>query len=142
MRGPRRVPRDDRGESLVEILVAVTIMAIAVPAIVGSVLVGVMMADIHRKQATAGAAARSYAEQIESYVDTQTALPTSATGYSSAVPFPALPGYSATISMLCWSSAQFGTSCPSGTTVEELTIQVASNDQRAREQLTIVVRRP
>ncbi|MDQ1740524.1 MAG: hypothetical protein QOE53_2176, partial [Pseudonocardiales bacterium] len=55
----------DRGETLLELLIALAIMSIAVVAIVGGLVAGIAMSDIHRKQSTAGAAVRDYAENVE-----------------------------------------------------------------------------
>jgi len=48
----------ERGETLLELVVAVTIMGLAVAAIVGGMATSIMMSDIHRQEARAGAAAR------------------------------------------------------------------------------------
>jgi type II secretory pathway pseudopilin PulG len=55
---------DDRGESLIEILVAVLILGLTVAAVMGGLLTSVKVSDLHRKQATAGADVRSYAESV------------------------------------------------------------------------------
>jgi type II secretory pathway pseudopilin PulG len=59
---------DDRGETLIELIVALAIMGITVVAIVSGIATGIVMSDIHRKQATAGAVVRQYAEAIENDV--------------------------------------------------------------------------
>src|SRR4051794_35211596 len=58
----------ERGESLVEVLVALTILGVAAVAIVAGLQLSVKTSDINRKQTTGGAYARSYAEAIERYV--------------------------------------------------------------------------
>src|SRR5690348_15563467 len=60
--------RSDRGESLVEVLVALSILGVAAVAILAGLQLSVKTSDIHRKETTGGAYARSYAEAIERYV--------------------------------------------------------------------------
>jgi Tfp pilus assembly protein PilV len=55
---------DDSGASLLEVLVAVVLLAIAVTAVVGGLLTSITVSDVHRKQTTAGADAQDYAETI------------------------------------------------------------------------------
>ena len=64
----RRRLREDRGETLLELLIAITILGVCVMAFGSSIALGVATSDQHRKQADAGALVRSYAEQIDSYV--------------------------------------------------------------------------
>src|SRR5829696_1684530 len=63
-----RRARDDRGETLVELAISVMVMSIAVVALVGGLVTAVMMSDIHRKQAKAGAFVRAFSEAIETAV--------------------------------------------------------------------------
>src|SRR3954465_6657275 len=60
--------RDDRGETLLEILVALSIMGIAVAVIIGGIAASIRFTDIHRKQAAAGAYVRDFAENVEKSV--------------------------------------------------------------------------
>jgi type II secretory pathway pseudopilin PulG len=59
---------DERGESLLEVLIAVAIMGVAVVAIMAGLTTSVLMSDIHRKQSTAGAYVRDFAEATENSV--------------------------------------------------------------------------
>src|SRR6185369_1991475 len=59
---------DDRGETLIELLVTVVILGTAVVAIVAALATAIRVSDIHRKQASAGAYVRAYAEALETYV--------------------------------------------------------------------------
>src|SRR5215475_10690144 len=59
---------DDRGETLVELLVTLVVLSTAVIALVIGIGAAVTMSDIHRKQATAGAYLRDFADSVESYV--------------------------------------------------------------------------
>ncbi|MDQ1722160.1 MAG: hypothetical protein QOI26_1894 [Pseudonocardiales bacterium] len=135
----------DRGETLLELLIALSIMSIAVVAIVGGLLAGVAVSDIHRKQSTAGAAVRDYAENVEKYV--------AGTGYTScaapsayapaAVGFTAPTGYTAAaITVRYWSGTAWVASPCTDVGLQQLTVQVASSDTRATERLVVVLRKP
>ena len=54
--------------ALVVVLAAVAILGVAVLAIVGGIGVSVLMSDVHRKQATAGAGVRDFGEAVENQV--------------------------------------------------------------------------
>jgi Tfp pilus assembly protein PilV len=135
MRAPWTLRHDDRGESLVELITAVAIMGIAVVAIVGGIATSILMTDIHRKQATAGALARSFAEQVEGNYQT------SASAYAAL--FPAQDGYTGSVTSLeCWSPStqQFAAaSCPSD--LQRVTVTVKSTDDRASESIVVIVRK-
>ena len=133
----------DRGESLLELLVALAIMGLAVVAVVGGLSTSIMMSDIHRKQATAGAYVRDYAEAIQS-----AGYQTSCVNYSSPSGLPTLPtGYTKTVvSVSSWtgsswlSNPSWQSSC-SDTGLHQVKVQVASSDGRASEQLFIFLRK-
>lgn len=139
MSRPRRI-KDDRGETLLEVLVAVVILGIAAVAIVSGMAVSIKVSDIHRKEANASAYVRNYAESIEATVASG-GYASGTTAYSAyAVP----AGYAASLaSKMCWSGSTFVT-CTSGNDigVQQLTLQVKSNDGRATERLVVVVRKP
>jgi Tfp pilus assembly protein PilV len=121
----------ERGDSLIELMISITIMAIAVVAIVGGIATSIMMSDIHRKQATAGSYVRSYASAV------QDAVAGGAYGSicSTTVQPAGLPtGYLAKIVSCAPDSAYVN--------LTKMTLQVASTDGRDTEQLQIVVRRP
>jgi type II secretory pathway pseudopilin PulG len=135
----------DRGETLLELLIALSIMSIAVVAIVGGLLAGVAVSDIHRKQSTAGAAVRDYGENVEKYV--------AGTGYTScaapsayapgAVGFTAPTGYTAAaVTVRYWSGTAWVASPCTDVGLQQLTVQVASSDTRATERLVVVLRKP
>jgi type II secretory pathway pseudopilin PulG len=144
--------RDDRGESLIEILVALSIMAVAVAVIIGGIAASIRIADIHRKQAAAGAYARDFVESIETKVNGSNAYVACAganeaaarTGYLAAYAVPA--GYQAAVTNVeYWNGTSFVDACATGTTdigVQRVTVAVNSADQRATESLTVVIRRP
>ncbi len=64
----RRSAPHDRGESLVELLVAVLIMGIAVVAVIGGLGTAIMMSDVHRKQAAVAAHLKIFAANLESAI--------------------------------------------------------------------------
>lgn len=128
---------DERGETLLELVVAVAIMGIVLVAFAGGLLAVTYMSDVHRKQASAGAYVRDYAEAIESWVAAPGNYPSCANGPSatySSVTVPSFPpgGYAKSAS----------SSCPFGSDITQLTLRVNSSDNRATEQLVIFVRRP
>jgi len=142
----RRAAADDRGESLLEVLIAVTIMGLAIVAIVGGLVTVVLISGIHRQQATAGATVRDYGEAIESavagggYVACATAA-----SYASPAGFGTPSGYARSVvagSLRYWSGGAWQTGCTTDTGLQQLTIQVASDDGRATERLVVVLRKP
>jgi type II secretory pathway pseudopilin PulG len=143
---PIRVPTssNDEGETLVELLMAVAIMGIAVVAIVGGIATTILMSDVHRKQATAGAYVRNYAEAVEGYV-ADGGFDASSPDYSpKAIGFTALPnGFVGSSSVRCWDSGGMHFSgCSSSCTVQQVTVKIASSDLRASETLLVTVRKP
>jgi Tfp pilus assembly protein PilV len=137
---------DEAGESLVEVLVAVTIMGFAVVAIVSGIGTTILMTDVHRKQATAGVLVRNYAEAVEKYV-------ASGSYDSSASPnyLPATVGFSSPSanftpsvqSVQCWDDTNKAfVTCAAGSKVQRVLVKVNSSDQRASEALAVIVRQP
>jgi len=136
---------DDRGETLLEILVAVVLLGVAVVSVVGALLTTVQMSDLHRKQASAAATARDYAETVERRV--------AAGGYVSCAPASAyLPsvvgfgtpaGYTATTtSVRYWTGTGWGSTCAADQGLQLASVEVRSVDGRAVERSVVVLRRP
>lgn len=147
----RRLSRSksDAGVTLIETLVALSILAIAGVAIMAGLQLTVKSSDIHRKQSTGGSAVRTYAEAIEKYLDNDANYVRCAGAGAYA---PATVGYTVPTGYTASASAAqpldgngsvitTGT-CPSRDKgVQRLTLTVVSSDSRATERLTIVVRR-
>jgi len=144
---------DDKGETLLELMIAVAIMGIVVVAIVGGISTSIMLSDIHRKQATAGAYVRNYAETVVAYVAAGTPaskanfLAGSSPDYSpSTVGFTApAGGFVASVSSVwCWDdgSKKSMSSCAAASAVQQVTLNIASSDSRASETLLVIVRKP
>jgi len=137
---------DDRGETLIELLLAVTIMGIAVVAVVAGLGVSILVSDIHRKQATAGAYARDYAEAIETAVAGGGYVPcATVASYSAPAGFSVPAGYAKSVvagSVAYWNGAGWQPGCAADSGLQRLTVQVASTDGRATEQVAVVLRKP
>lgn len=133
----------DRGETLLELLIAVAIMGVAVLAIVGGIGVGVVMSDVHRKQATAGTAVRDFGEAVENQVMAGGYVPCAAPAkYAAPAGFSAPTGFTSSVSAVrYWSSGAWASTCGTDSGLQQVTVQVASTDGRASEQLAVVVRR-
>jgi Tfp pilus assembly protein PilV len=138
----------ERGESLLELLIAVVIVGITVIAVIGGLATSIAMSDIHRKQSTAGAYVRSYAEAIQNAVavpgtySASCTTPTYASGFSVGDSRYGAPRIT---KVSFWNGSSFPTTaCDAATDVgvQQLTLEVASLDGRASEQLVIVVRKP
>ena len=150
-------PADDRGESLIEILVAVLILGITATAIMGGLLTSVKLSDVHRKQATAGADVRSYAESVTRAVAaggyqpcavTSAYLPVTDMDPKTVDFTPASGGTAAVVGVEYWSDSGPATawswkpSCAVDLGLQRVTLQVRSADSRATEQTVVVVRLP
>ena len=134
----------DRGESLIELLVAVLIMGTAVVAVVGGLGTAIMMTDVHRKQAAVAAHVKIFAANLESaiaatptqYVDCAT--PDSYPDYTPGAPYDA-----DVTQVLYWNGSSFGASCAGGDTgVQRVRLRVWSTDGRADQTVDLIIRRP
>lgn len=135
----------DSGETLIELIIAVAIMGVVVVAIVGGIATTILMSDIHRKQATAGSYVRSYAEAVGTYVSVPGKFEPEVApdALQKQVDFAVPNGFAATVTspVRCWDGTAFGT-CDTNSTVQQVTLNVASTDLRASESLVVVVRKP
>jgi len=140
----RRRWSDDRGESLVELLFAITIMSTAVVAMLAGLATAVVVSDMHRKQASAGAQVRTFAEAVEKAINNSpTAYVDCATTGSYASVFTAETGYTAQIvAVRYWNGSTFSSTCGTDPGVQRVTVRVASNDNRASETIDVIVRKP
>jgi type II secretory pathway pseudopilin PulG len=138
---------DSRGETLVELLISMTILGITVVALVTGIGTSIVVSDTHRKEAVDAAVVRSYAESIEASV---------AAAPSSYVPCPTLTTYGSTFAapagytpavtaVTYWNwngSALEPASCSSDPGTEKLSLSVTSADSRATARMVLVIRRP
>jgi type II secretory pathway pseudopilin PulG len=140
-RAARLHPASDSGESLIELLIALVIMGIAVVAIVGGIATSIIISDVHRKQATAGADVRSYAEAIQNAVITN-GYPTCG-NVPTGISFTASTGYTASVTAYrVWNGSDFVACGATDLGVQRLSLKVASDDGRATETLDVVIRNP
>ena len=68
LRDRLRATRSDAGATLIEMLVALSILSIAAVAILAGVEGGIRTSDMHRKQSVGGANVRNYAETVQDWV--------------------------------------------------------------------------
>jgi type II secretory pathway pseudopilin PulG len=140
----------ERGETLVELLLAIVILGIAGVAVLGGLGTSIIVSDAHRKQTVSGAAVRAYAEQLQTkvaalgYVSCATAPGSYA---SAAVGYIAPAGYAASSTgVTYWNLATktFGTTCGTPDSgVQAVTLQVRDTaDTRGTVSLTVVIRKP
>jgi type II secretory pathway pseudopilin PulG len=134
MRRRHRV-EGERGETLLEIIVALAILGVAVVAIASGIAVSVVASRSHRDQANAGTLLHNYAEQVaSSYTICGAAAPS----------FPATTGFQApTINIKYWGGSAFGASpCPTDPGLQQVTITVKTADNRVSQTLIVIVPKP
>ena len=138
----------ERGETLLELVVAVTIMGLAVAAIVGGMATSIMMSDIHRQEARAGAAARDYAEAAVTWVTAGHYDAGTNPAYDPAtVQYTAPSGYRASaVSVSGWDGAGWKPCAQAQKGLEQLTVQVYdgtdASKAKAVEKVVVVLREP
>lgn len=150
----RRRRRREAGETLVELVLTVTIMSIAVVSVAGALATGVRMSDLHRKYATAGAAVRALAEALYASVtgsggyldDICDGDPVGAYQSELASIYTPPANFQASVTQVrFWhpdgATGSFESGCPD-VGVQLLTVQVASVDGRVAETLDVVLRKP
>ncbi|MDT5023868.1 MAG: hypothetical protein QOE61_294 [Micromonosporaceae bacterium] len=146
---------NDRGETLLELLITVVIMGVAVVALVGGIATSIRMSDIHRKQAEAGAYVRAYAEAIENAVAASPTAYFACAGpskYSAFSPLVGNPTYTAEITAVRYWNGSLtagafagtcgpGTEVPIDTGVQQVSLRVTAGNTVA-ETLDVIIRKP
>jgi type II secretory pathway pseudopilin PulG len=134
---------DDRGETLIELLVAMLVMGTAVVAVAGGLGTAILMSDIHRKQAVIAAKLSEYAAAISNGVATTP-------GYvdcAHAGDFPSFDpgsGYALDpVQVAYWDgSTAFVPTCAPDKGVQRVTVGIHSNDGRVDRTTDVILRRP
>src|SRR4051812_13455105 len=142
--------QNDRGESLIEVLVAVVILGFAGVAVMAGLGIAAQASDIHRKETTSGAYVRSYAEAIENYGATpgqsyyKPCAAANAYNVAAVTSTLGLPsGYSASHDPAkSVGNNGVAAGCTVDTGVQQVTLYVKSVDARVAETLVIVLRIP
>ncbi len=142
----RTVQRDDRGETLVELVVAIAILGIAAVAILQGLMVSIQSSVMHRNDASAGAYVRSFAEAIQTDVDNHgyKTCANALSGYT-GVAVPQLPsGYTKTVTAVqSWTGSTWGPCTSDGVQRLDLRVTTAGDAlHRADEKLTVILRPP
>lgn len=134
---------DDRGETLIEVLAAVIILGLAGVAVLAGFALAITSSDIHRKETTGGAYAKSYAEAIQKYVQNNQSAFNCTPDYSAAtVGLSGLPaGFTPTYTWSSVGSTGAAATCTANT-VQLVTVTVTSSDLRATEGLSFMLRKP
>jgi type II secretory pathway pseudopilin PulG len=147
----RRARRSDRGETLLELVVAISIMSVAVVAIVGAIATGIRLSDVHRKQTVARGYLTAFAESIQEEVAASTSgykVCGSENQYEAMFSAPASP-YSRSVmeveywnnTTLAWATSGCNTGNDSG--IQRLSLRVwISPGTVVNERMQIIIRRP
>ncbi len=132
--------RGERGETLLELLVSITILGVCVAAIGSGIAMSVKVSAIHRSQATASEWLHDAAESLESQYTACTSsyvskLPSTPTSYNT----PSAP-------VRFWDTANgtfdLGT-CPSPDPgLQQVKISLTSTGGQVTESLTVILRSP
>ncbi|MFK4090066.1 type II secretion system protein [Kribbella sp. NPDC020789] len=133
----------ERGESLLELVVAIALMGAAVVAVMAGLTTTVLMSDRQRKEATAVATVRNYAEALQNYVANGHYV-ACATTYD--VPGFAVPeGFTANVvsgSVQYWTGTLWLPLCLPDRGLQRVQVSVTSTDGRAAQTLDVVLRKP
>ena len=125
--------RDDRGFTLIELIIAITLMGMAVGAVFGGLGLFFKIQDTQQSNARIDAEIRNYAERIlaQPYTDCATA-----TSYKAAT---APADLASTVAVQYWDGslpAVFGTMCSADKGLQQITI-VLTDDNGANATLVI-----
>src|SRR3954451_9390012 len=101
---------DDRGETLLELVISIAILGVAVVAIASGIALSIKASDIHRKEVTASAYVRDFAEALETSVaGSGYAACATSSSYASAYTAPS-PYSSAVAKVEYWNGTAWATS--------------------------------
>jgi Tfp pilus assembly protein PilE len=124
----------DRGETLIELIIAIAILGVCVVAIGSGVAGAVLVSGLHRDQADASRILHNYVEKLEA-----TTYSSCATSYS----LPQQTGFTApSLSITYWNGTGFQATCPAGGDqgLQRVAITLTNTDQRVKQTLAVVLR--
>ena len=132
--------RADRGETLIELIIAITILGVCVVAIGSGIAGAVLASGLHRQQADATRILHNYAETLEgaTYNACTNSTPAS---YS----LTQQSGFQApTVTVTYWNGTAFQAGCPSGgdSGLQRVSINLKTTDGRVGQALSVVLRNP
>jgi Tfp pilus assembly protein PilV len=140
MNGLRGRGRDD-GETLIEILLSITILGICVVGLGAAIAFAVKVSGIHRGQAQASQYLHNYAETLQSDYKPCAANPSAA--YVSDLARLGTPtGFNApTADVAVWNGTSFRSACLNPDLgLQRVTLHLASTDGHVNESLVVVIR--
>lgn len=137
---------DERGETLLEIVISLAVLSVALVAVFSSIALGIRYSNVHRYQVNVSTVLRDFAEAIEADVSSSGYQSTCSPSYGNSYVPPSALGVSTPqiISTSFWTGAAFQASCATSGDqgVQQLVLQASSSNNLASEQLVIVVRKP
>jgi prepilin-type N-terminal cleavage/methylation domain-containing protein len=147
---PARRPGDlgsDHGATLVEVLVALSILSIAGVAILAGIETTIRTSDMHREQSVGGANVRNYAEAVQDYVAAGNYDPCAGgvdyapgtVGYDDDPGDPYVPGYDSVVP-LAGDGTELG--CDADDGVQRIRFTMETTDGRVSEELVVILRDP
>jgi type II secretory pathway pseudopilin PulG len=137
--------RGQRGESLLELVIAIALMGVAIVAVMSGLTTTVLLSDVQRKEATASSTVRKYAEALQQFVASGHYVACAGSGSYVVPDFVPPAGFTARIvpgSVLYWTGALWLPLCLPDRGVQKVRVKVDSTDGRASEYLDVVLRRP
>jgi type II secretory pathway pseudopilin PulG len=139
-------PRD-RGESLIEILVSISILGIAGTAILGGIGMASSTSALHRTQAQAQNVVRNWAEAVSSAPYQACAVPADFAATKPNLTDPQYAGYTATVGAVqYWNGTAFVGACSPDKGLQKVTLQLDAPQSLGiggfTQSLDVVVRRP
>jgi prepilin-type N-terminal cleavage/methylation domain len=123
--------RDQRGESLIEIIFAIIVIGLVVSAITAAINTSENGSVAHRDLVTGDTVMRNYAEAVKTAV--RTSCTSSGANWTASYPTAMPSGYSV--------NALSGQTCPNVTSTATLTLQITLPNATTRS-MSIVVRTP
>jgi type II secretory pathway pseudopilin PulG len=143
-----RSSRSEDGDTLIEVLFALVIIALSVSALLGALITAVATSGEHRSLSVEDTLLRSYAETAEYQIQVQSTPVPLFTQCASSYPVtysmpPGSAGYSVSITGIqYWNGSGFDSSCGANDKKGVQLITVSSTGPGATQTLSFVVRDP